>query len=84
MRLYVPGSAMTPPDEPPPPRPARLADIFKAVLWSFFGVRKRARMQEDAVTIRPHQVIIAGVVVAALFVIGLLVVVRLVIRAAGA
>jgi hypothetical protein len=73
---------MSPPDDPPP-RTARLIDIVKAVLWSFFGVRKRARMQEDAVSIRPHQVIIAGVVVAALFVLGLLVVVRLVIRAAG-
>lgn len=68
----------------PPGRPARLVDIFKAVLWSFFGVRKRARMQEDAVTIRPHQVIIVGVVVAAMLVVGLLIVVRLVIRAAGA
>jgi hypothetical protein len=73
---------MSPPDDPPP-RTARLIDIIKAVLWSFFGVRKRARMQEDAVSIRPHQVIIAGVVVAAMFVLGLLVVVRLVIRAAG-
>jgi hypothetical protein len=73
---------MRPPDDPPP-RTARLIDIVKAVLWSFFGVRKRARMQEDAVSIRPHQVIIAGVVVAALFVLGLLIVVRLVIRAAG-
>ena len=68
----------------PPPPPARLIDIFKAVLWSFFGVRKRARMQEDAVTIRPHQVIIVGVVVAALFVLVLLLVVRVVIRTAGA
>ena len=71
-------------NQPPPPRPARITDIFKAVLWSFFGVRKRARMQEDSVTIRPHQVIIAGLVVAALFVLGLLLVVRLVMRVAGA
>lgn len=68
----------------PPPRPARLGDVFKAVLWSFFGVRKRASMQQDAVTIRPHQVIIVGVVVAALFVLTLLAIVRLVIRLAGA
>ena len=68
----------------PTRRPARFIDIFKAVLWSFFGVRKGARMQEDAVTIRPHQVIIVGVIVAALLVLALLVVVRIVIRTAGA
>jgi hypothetical protein len=74
---------MSAPNDPLPP-PARLTDVFKAVLWSFFGVRKRARMQQDAVSIRPHQVIIVGLVVAALLVIGLLAVVRLVIRSAGA
>lgn len=73
---------MTVPDDPPP-RPAKLADVFKAVLWSFFGVRKRARLQQDAATIRPHQVIIAGVIVAVLFVLVLLLVVRLVVRVAG-
>jgi hypothetical protein len=39
-------------------------------------------MQRDAVTIRPHQVVIVGLVAGAIFVLTLLVVVRLVIRAA--
>ena len=72
------------PSETPPPRQARLSEVVRAVLWSFFGVRKRHRMQEDAVSIRPHQVVIVGVAIAAAFVVTLLVVVRLVIRAAGA
>ena len=72
------------PSETPPPRQARLPEVVSAVLWSFFGVRKRHKMQEDAVSIRPHQVVIVGVAIAAVFVVTLLVVVRLVIRAAGA
>ena len=72
------------PTPAPPPRPARIAEVVRAVLWSFFGVRKRAQMQEDAVTIRPHQVIIGGSVIAALYVLALLLVVRNVIRAAAA
>lgn len=56
---------------------------MSAVLWSFFGVRKRDKMEDDAVTIRPHQVIIVGVAIAAVFVLLLLLIVRTVIRAAG-
>jgi hypothetical protein len=55
-----------------------------AVFWSFFGVRKGNAMRRDAVTIRPHQVIIVGVVLAALFVFGLLALVRVILRSAGA
>lgn len=55
-----------------------------AVFWSFFGVRKGNAMRRDAVTIRPHQVIIVGVVFAALFVFGLLALVRVILRSAGA
>ena len=65
-----------------PPRPATLREVFGAVFWSFFGVRKGKHMQRDAVTIRPHQVVIVGLVAGAIFVLTLLVVVRLVLRAA--
>ena len=41
-------------------------------------------MQEDAVSIRPHQVIIVGVAIAAAIVGVVLLIVRIVIRAAGA
>jgi hypothetical protein len=40
-------------------------------------------MQRDAVSLRPQQVIVAGVVMAAAFVAILIVVVRLIVRAAG-
>jgi len=74
-----------PPEEPPPPaRPATLREVVGAVFWSFFGVRKGNAMRRDAVAIRPHQVIIVGVLLAALLVILLLTLVRVILRAAGA
>jgi len=74
-----------PPDElPPPTRPATLREVVGAVVWSFFGVRKGNAMRRDAVAIRPHQVIIVGVVLAALLVVLLLTLVRVILRAAGA
>ena len=62
-------------------RQATLAQVVGAVLWSFFGVRKGNAMQRDAVTIRPHQVIIAGVLIAAALVVALLILVRIITRA---
>ena len=38
----------------PGPRQAKLSEVFGAVFWSFFGVRKGRHMHKDAVTIRPH------------------------------
>lgn len=61
----------------PPPR-ATLRQVVAAVFWSFFGVRKGRAMQRDAVSIRPHQVIIVALVLAALFVLTLIVIVRLI------
>jgi len=70
----------SPPQPDPPPRPATLRQVVGAVFWSFFGVRKGAAMRRDAVTIKPHQVIVVGVLFAAIFVVTLLIIVRLVTR----
>ena len=43
--------------------------VAKAVLWSFLGIRKRAAHENDAVTITPVQVIVAGIIGAAIFVL---------------
>ncbi len=74
------------PSAPPPaaPRPATLLEVVATVLSSFTGIRKGAAMRKDAVTIRPHQVILVGVALAAVFVVTLVFVVRLIIRSAGA
>ena len=51
----------------------------KAVLWSFFGVRKKSAYDEDTQKLNPVHVIIAGIIAAALFVLGLLMVVKMVV-----
>ncbi|MGH9576285.1 MAG: DUF2970 domain-containing protein [Terriglobales bacterium] len=53
---------------------------FKAVLWSFFGVRKRDEYRADIERLTPPQVIAAGVVCAAVLVLALLGIVTLVTR----
>lgn len=50
----------------------------KAVFWSFFGVRKKSHYEEDAVHLTPAQVIVVGLISAALFVLTLLGIVWLV------
>ncbi|MGE5088518.1 MAG: DUF2970 domain-containing protein [Candidatus Levyibacteriota bacterium] len=58
---------------------ATLLQVIGAVFWSFLGVRKGNAMRRDMVTIKPHQVIIVGIVIGMLFVATLLVIVRLII-----
>jgi hypothetical protein len=45
-----------------------MLDAFKAVFWSFFGVRKRADYEADTRRLKPRHVIAAGLVSAAVFV----------------
>jgi len=75
---------MPSPDPDPPPRPATLREVAGTVFSSFLGIRKRAAMRKDAVTVKPHQVVLVGLALAAVFVVTLVLVVRLVIRTAGA
>lgn len=55
------------------------ARTMKAVLWSFFGVRKSRDHAADATQLNPLHVIVAALIVAALFIGGLIVVVHLVV-----
>jgi len=52
--------------------------VAKAVFWSFFGVRRSKDHDADAASLTPVQVIVAGIIGAALFVFVLIMVVRLV------
>lgn len=67
----------------PEPRDASLAQVAGAVFWSFFGVRKGRHMQQDALRIRPHQVVIIGLLAGLLFVLALLTLVSFITRSAG-
>jgi hypothetical protein len=89
----MPDAAPTPPTPPAPtpapppaptPAPATFLQVCGAVFWSFFGVRKGRAMAQDAVTIKPLHVVVVGLLAGAAFIATLLVIVRLVIRSAGA
>lgn len=65
-------------------RKATVAQVAKAVLSSFLGIRRRAEHEADLARLTPVQVIVAGIIGAAIFVTTLILVVRFVIsRAAG-
>ena len=53
--------------------------VAKAVFWSFLGIRKRRDYEADSVELKPQQVIIAGLIGAALLVASLILLVRFVI-----
>jgi len=57
-------------------RKATPLQVVKAVLSAFIGIRKRAAHEHDAVTITPLQVIVTGVIAAAVFVFSLVMLVR--------
>lgn len=65
---------MTEPQQPG--RKASPLQVAKAVLSAFIGIRKRAAHERDAVTITPPQVIVTGIICAAIFVFSLIVLVR--------
>ena len=57
-----------------------MIDAFKAVFWSFFGVRKRADYESDAKRLKPQHVIAAGLASAMVFVLVLFAIVKVVTR----
>ena len=57
-----------------------MKDAFKAVFWSFFGVRKKSEYEADAKRLTPQAVIAAGLICAAAFVLVLFGIVKLVTR----
>jgi hypothetical protein len=52
---------------------------MKAVVWSFFGLRRKSDFEKDPAKLNPVHLIIAGVLCAALFVGLLITVVKLVV-----
>ncbi|HEX2540841.1 MAG TPA: DUF2970 domain-containing protein [Caldimonas sp.] len=53
---------------------------FRAIAWSFFGVRKSSDLERDVSELNPIHVVIAGIVAAAVFVAALIGLVTWVIR----
>ena len=73
---------MTGSDAVPHPdrRKASLLRTLLAVVWSFFGVRKSKDFERDVGELNPLHLVVAGVVVAALFVGALIALVNWVIK----
>ena len=57
--------------------------VVKAVLSAFLGIRKRSAHEKDAVQLSPAQIIVTGVVMAAVFVVSLILLVRFIIGHLG-
>lgn len=67
-------------DKPAPPRAGFLATL-RAVLWSFLGIRKGRDYRQDAASLDPKAVIVAGVLAGAVFVLSIVAFVRYVVGA---
>jgi hypothetical protein len=61
------------------PKKASVLQVAKAVFWSFFGIRRKKDYETDAVRLTPVQVVVAGLIGAALLVVSLLLLVRFII-----
>ena len=68
-----------PDPQPPGARRATFAQTLRAVLWSFFGVRRKSEYEKDAAQLNPVHVIIVGLLAAAMLVIVLIVIVNIVV-----
>jgi hypothetical protein len=60
-------------------RKGSFLQTVRAVGWSFFGVRRRADLEQDVAKLNPVHVVVAGVLGAVLFVAGLVLLVRWVV-----
>jgi hypothetical protein len=65
------------------PKTASPLQVAKAVFWSFLGVRKRAAHAADVTQLKPAQVIVAGLIGAAIFVLSLVLLVKFIISRAA-
>ena len=60
-------------------RKASFGATVKAILWAFFGVRKKRDYEKDAAHLNPVHVIIAGIIGAVIFIAVLITIVKVVV-----
>ena len=58
---------------------ASAAQVGRAVFWSFIGIRKQSEFHTDGNSVKPVHVIVVGLLLALLFVLGLITVINLVV-----
>lgn len=57
-------------------RKGSFLQTMRAVAWSFFGVRKSSDYEKDVGQLNPVHVVIAGIVAAVVFIVGLVLLVN--------
>ena len=60
-------------------RKGSILGTVRAVLWGFLGVRRNADFQKDIASLNPIHIIVVGLVMAMLFVLGLVALVHWVV-----
>jgi hypothetical protein len=65
------------------PKAASPLQVAKAVLWSFLGIRRRAEHESDATQLKPAQVVVAGLIGAAILVLSLVLLVKFIVGRAA-
>ena len=65
-------------------RPGGLFGAVKMIFWAFFGVRQKRHGESDLMKLTPLQIVVAGILGGAVFVLVLVVVVRAVVMGHGA
>ena len=60
-------------------KPASFLDVIKTVAFGALGVRRRSDHERVSAGIKPIHIIVAGIIAAALFILTLITVVRIVV-----
>jgi hypothetical protein len=68
-----------PPTVPPTMRKASFGATIKTVLWSFFGIRKRSDHDKETAQLNPVHIVIAALMIVAVFVMTLILIVKSVV-----
>jgi len=68
----------------PTERSSGIAQAARTIFWAFFGVRRRQESEFDVADLKPAQIVAAGILGGAVFVLVLVAVVRFVVMGHGA
>lgn len=70
--------------EPPVDRRGGSWEAAKSIFWAFLGVRRRQHGELDSLRLTPLQIVVAGILGGAVFVLVLVLVVRAIVMGHGA
>ena len=60
-------------------QPAGQGNVVKTVLFAFLGIRKRAAHEEQTVRLTPVQIVVTGIIAAAVFVVSLVLLAKFIV-----